>query len=549
MIGVLRIACAALSGAVLRLAFPTWDLPLLAPVGVALLLLAVRGASTRAGAGLGAVHGLVFYLWLLPWLRVIGPDAWFVLSLLCSAWSALLGALLARFSKIRWWPLWSAAAVVAVEFARSSIPLGGFSWGRLAFTNPTLWTNYAYWAGSTGVSAAVVFIASLLAIAALALWRTELQKALTWLLVAAIVAAAPLALGGARTGEYTSTTVAVIQGNVPRLGLDFNAQRRAVLRNHVDATVALAREVQAGTSPRPSVVIWPENASDIDPFTDPLASSWIDQAANAIGVPILVGAVSVRPDGRLDNTGVVWNPGTGPGERYSKIHLVPFGEYVPGRAVLARFITRLDRIGRDFAPGDRPGNLVINGVRVGAVLCFEVAYDDSVRAVAGRSGVLVVQTNNATYGLSGQPDQQLAISRLRAIEQGRSVLVSSTSGVSAVVRPDGSITAGERLPEFVAGSIVASVPVRTEGLGRAPGAALGAIPDVGALLVCVFLLLPWRRRVKIADEGGQGHESDASLRGPSARRVGHGDDQAGQDESGGIEPDRNAPGSNEGVRG
>ena len=85
---------------------------------------------------------------------------------------------------------------------------------------------------------------------------------------------------------------------------------------------------------------------------------------------------------------------------------MPFGEYIPFRSVLTRYITRLRRIPEDFAPGDKPGLLDVGGVRIGDVICFEVAYDGIVRDVtAGDPRLLVVQTNNATYGHSGQPDQ------------------------------------------------------------------------------------------------------------------------------------------------
>ena len=111
----------------------------------------------------------------------------------------------------------------------------------------------------------------------------------------------------------TSKLVAIIQGNVPRLGLDFNEQRRAVLDNHVKATIALAAQVADGKAKRPDLVVWPENSSDIDPLQNADASQEISAAANDIGAPILVGAV-LRTDKPSDikNAGILWQPGTGP---------------------------------------------------------------------------------------------------------------------------------------------------------------------------------------------------------------------------------------------
>ena len=140
------------------------------------------------------------------------------------------------------------------------------------------------------------------------------------------------------------------------------------------------------------------------------------------------------------NQGIVWHPGTGPGERYSKRHPVPFGEYIPFRDVLAQYIQRLDMIPRDMVPGDKPGVLTMNGITFGDVICFEVAYDDVVReAVTPQTRALVVQTNNATYMGTGQVEQQFAIARLRAIETGHPVVVAATNGVSGIIAQDGRV--------------------------------------------------------------------------------------------------------------
>ncbi|MDQ2706485.1 MAG: hypothetical protein M3Z25_02100 [Actinomycetota bacterium] len=128
-------------------------------------------------------------------------------------------------------------------------------------------------------------------------------------------------------------TVAAIQGNVPRLGLDFNAQRRAVLDNHVRRTQILADDAAAGSIPRPDLVIWHENSSDIDPFRNSDAAAQISAAASAIGVPIEVGAVLVNGSGpQATNTSLTWEPGIGPTARIDKRRVVPFGEYLPWRS-------------------------------------------------------------------------------------------------------------------------------------------------------------------------------------------------------------------------
>jgi apolipoprotein N-acyltransferase len=123
---------------------------------------------------------------------------------------------------------------------------------------------------------------------------------------------------------------------------------------------------------------------------------------------------------------------------YVKTRPVPFGEYIPFREQLAGLIGRFDRIPRDFAAGPVPGNLDVAGVPLGLVICFEIAYAGVVDAVVdGGAQLLAVQTNNATYGGTAQPAQQLAITRMRALEFGRTVVVAATSGISAVITPDG----------------------------------------------------------------------------------------------------------------
>ena len=453
-----RLAGAAVSGAMVALALPPYDLWPLAPLGVALLVLLSRGLSARRAAAVGLVHGLATFLPLLSWLTVIGPDAWLLVALLEASFLALAGALTPSVLRLPGWPLWVACLWVAEELARDTIPFGGFPWGRLAFAETASpFTPYAAVGGAPLVTFATALCGALVAAVVLAAgsWRRAVPLLL---LAVAVPVAGPLLPVGA--GEGRPVTVALVQGNVPGVGMDPFGEREQVLRNHVDATHRLAADVRAGRVDRPDLVVWPENASDIDPFQDPSAQALIDDAVRDVGVPVLVGAVLDGPGpDHVSNTGIVWDPWTGPGARYVKRHPVPFGEYIPFRAELTGLISRLDQIPRDFYAGHRPGNLTVGPARVGDVICFEVAYDGLVRdVVRGGAQVLVVQTNNATYNGTGQPYQQMAMSRLRAVETGRDVLVTATSGISAVVRADGTVA--QQAPEKVARTLVAEVPLR-----------------------------------------------------------------------------------------
>jgi apolipoprotein N-acyltransferase len=515
----LRVAGAAVAGGLLVLAFPPHGAWPLAIVSVAGLSLLVRGRGVRHALFLGWVYGLAFFVPLLHWTGIyVGPAPWLILAVTESAFLAALGGALAVTSRLRLWPLWTAALWVAAEAARDRAPFGGFPWGRLAFgtaNSPLVW--FAAWGGAPLVTFAVALAGAFLASTAYRGWVARADRAAgagraavrvvpALLGLAGVAGAAALAHPLAPTPTETGTVnVALIQGNVPRLGLDFNAQRSAVLRNHVSETLRLAQRVQDGAVVRPQLVIWPENASDIDPLDDPAAANLISRAATAIGVPILVGAVLDGPgDDHITNAGLVWDPATGPGEKYVKRHPVPFGEYIPLRDIARRVSSAVDRVGRDMVAGTRPGRLNVGPVRLGDVICFEVAYDGIVNDAVDGTGLLVVQTNNATFGRSGETQQQLAMGRLRAVEHGRTVLVAATSGVSAIIEPDGGVRAESAVftPDVLAGT----VSVRT---GSTLASRLGALPEW--LLVCVAavgLVLVgvrgWRtRRFGEADPGSE----------------------------------------------
>jgi apolipoprotein N-acyltransferase len=171
---------------------------------------------------------------------------------------------------------------------------------------------------------------------------------------------------------------------------------------------------------------------------------------------------------------------------------VPFGEYLPFRSVLGHLIGRFSLIPRDFAAGHSPGVLQVGPVELADVICFEVADDAVVRqAVTGGGRLLAVQTNNATYerigdsGDGGETAQQLDISRLRAVEHGRAVVVSATSGVSAVISPDGRVLA--RTGVFRAARLVMDVPLRDP---RTVADRLGAWPEHGLAVGGVLWLAP-----------------------------------------------------------
>ncbi|MDQ3628183.1 MAG: apolipoprotein N-acyltransferase [Actinomycetota bacterium] len=449
---VFRLLLAGTSGVGVWAGFPPHDLTLLLLIGLAGFVASLHAAAPRTGVMLGLAFGLGFMVPLLRWLTVLGSDAWLALSLLCALFYAFGGWALVLVSRFRFPLLWMTALWVGVEYLRSEIPFGGFPWGRLAFaTADTPLVSFARWVG-VPLTSGLVFLACAAvgsAVAAVVLApgtdrapaATGRRLAVGVAVPAAVLTASTLLpVGLADPGR--TLTVAAVQGDVPGTGADSLGERNVVTANHADATIEHAARVEAGDEPAPDVMLWPENSTDIDPYSDARIYDQIDDAVATIGVPTLVGVILDGPaPGEARNVALVWEPGAGPtADRYVKRHLVPFGEYVPLRDQIAPFVSRLDQIPRDMVPGDEPGALDLGPVRVGTMLCFDVAYDDTV-ADNVRSGaeLMVVQTNNATYYGSDQPEQQWGIEQVRAVETGRDLAVASVNGISGFVNADGSV--------------------------------------------------------------------------------------------------------------
>jgi apolipoprotein N-acyltransferase len=513
---LLRLVLAALAGGAVAISFEPFAIFPLLPLGVAGLSLVLHGLRPREGFVVGTVVGTVFMLVLLPWLQVIGEDAWVLLSLLQGVFYGLLGAGATFVQRLRWWPLWTAMLWVAVEALRSTVPFGGFPWGRLSFATVDTPAAFLFgYVGSAGTTFVVALVGTALAWAVLEAGRAPargMAAVLAPILLVAVAGAYTPWAPSAAEEPVRWISVAAVQGDVPGEGMEAFAERRAVLDNHVRATHDLAALIAAGGE-SPDLVIWPENSTDIDPFADPSVYDDIQGAVDAVGVPVLVGAmVSGERPADVFNQGIVWEPGTGPAQRYSKTRPVPFGEYIPFRDVLSPYIRRLDQIPRDMVAGTEPGVLTMGETTVGDVICFEVAYDEVVHDVVdGGAEMVVVQTNNATYMGTGQIEQQFAISRLRAIETNRYVVVAATNGVSGVIGPDGRVV--ERAPVRTQSVLLHNLPTydaTTPAMRWAPAVELLlTLGAVVSLSTAVWLNYGRRRAGSATSVDGRRERVDA----------------------------------------
>ncbi|MEV1068389.1 apolipoprotein N-acyltransferase [Streptomyces sp. NPDC050263] len=482
-------AAAALFGVLLYVSFPPrtlWWLALPAFAGFGWVL---RGRGWKAAFGLGYLFGLGFLLPLLVWTGVeVGPGPWLALVAIEAVFVALVGVGVAAVSKLPAWPVWAAALWIAGEAARARVPFRGFPWGKIAFGQADgVFLPLVALGGTPVLGFAVVLcgfgLYELVRLVSERRRTGEVRRsaAAVALLSLAVPFGAALAF---RTlvsdkAEDGTVTVAAIQGNVPRLGLEFNAQRRAVLDYHARETERLAAEVKAGRIARPDIVLWPENSSDVDPFANADAASVIDKAAKAIGAPISVGGV-VERDGKLYNEQILWDPVKGPTQTYDKRQIQPFGEYLPLRSLIGAINSDWTAMVRqDFSRGTEPGVFDMADAKVGLVTCYEAAFDWAVRSeVTDGAQLISVPSNNATFDRSEMTYQQLAMSRVRAVEHSRTVTVPVTSGVSAIIMPDGRIT--QKTGMFVADSLVQKVPLRSS---ETPATKLGILPEIALVLV------------------------------------------------------------------
>jgi apolipoprotein N-acyltransferase len=460
-----RLALAIVGGLLLYASFPAVNWWWAAVVAAALLAWVLQHPATTpaGGLGYGFLFGLAFYVPLLPWIStLVGAAPWVVLAATCALFPGIFGLCAVIVRRLPGWPIWFALVWEAQEWLKSIFPFGGFPWGLVAFgqtQGPLL--PLAQLGGVALLSTATVlvgFSATAIALEIAKWWKTGHPAStkdpapppavvlpgvcICLVLFAAVVIWPQVRHAGAGAGGEPSVTVAAVQGNVPRLGLDFNAQRRAVLDNHVRETLQLAEDVRAGLAPQPQFVIWPEDSSDIDPLVNADAAEQVARAVAAIGAPILVGTVLDVPgrtpdNAQYTNTVIVWNPVTGPADRHDKEIVQPFGEYLPMPWLFKHLSGYANRAGH-MVPGQSSGVVHIAGVPVGVSTCWEVIFDRAPRkAVLGGAQLLAMPANNATFNKT-MSEQQLAFAKVRAVEHDRYVVVAGTTGISAVIAPDGA---------------------------------------------------------------------------------------------------------------
>lgn len=467
-----NLAFAVLAGILMALAFPGADIWPLAIVAIVVLWFALGRCGAWSGVLIGWAFGTAFMLPHVYWAYTsVGFIPWIALSVASGLFYGLFGGAWASVRRsamlinARAWvqPVAFALLWGAMEELRSIVPFGGFPWGRVAFSQSgSPFVNLAWAGGALLVSIAVVLTGAVIALA------IEASRARRWVYVAIgpVVAIGLVFLGVFMPingqPEAGSLSVGVVQGNVPNAGLDAFDEPYEVTRNHLAETHTL---VAANPGPY-DIMIWPENAADYDPRVDEPTAQMVTEAAQLAQAPLLFGTQDLTPPNGRYNVSLLWTmDGTVIGE-YRKQRPAPFAEYIPIRAFARHFSSAVDRVTKDVLPGDGPAVMDLpapvlgRSVTMSTIICFEVVYDEIVRQSIRDGGeLIIVQTNNASFGMTAESTQQLAMTKLRAIEFGRTAIQASTVGVSAIVTPDGRVTNQTEL--FTPASFAAKVPLRT----------------------------------------------------------------------------------------
>jgi apolipoprotein N-acyltransferase len=405
---------ASLAGLLFSASFEPLGLWFLAPLAYALFLkFSLRGKNFyRDSFIFGFVGSAITLLWAG---KYVGLLPLFFLALLHGLFLLPLG-FLGRFTRNI---LWFIPAILLLEELRSHFPFGGFSWMRIAFSQAD-----APYASVISIGGALLLSAWVLALSALIVNYYRIN-----LFVIAIALSLPLLISNSYSGDESISFVGV-QGNTPSVGLTFNDRAEAVFNLHLEKT----RQTSLNGA---DLIIWPENAIDVDPFLNTRISGSIESLTSDLKVPLIAGAIT-RKNGPLENISLMYNKSGEVVSLYSKQYLTPFGEFIPLRP-LARIVSPYVDGVSDFSPGSQIDNHVVDSMTLAPVICYELLSDSLVQRASAGSDALVVQTNSATFAGTAESAQQLNITRLRAQENAREIASVSTIGISAHIDINGRV--------------------------------------------------------------------------------------------------------------
>ena len=422
-------------------------------VGLALLFVAVLSADRGAAAFVsGGVYGAVFIGVLMEWIGNLADEAIFALLVSQVGFYAVGAWVLWRFrdAPMAHLSMISIGAWTLMEFARERLPFGGLNWGAPGYALGE-WAPLrasAQWIGTSGLGV----LATALALGvALAVARRSL-KPLVWASGTLIA----LAIGGAMfpsLPQGEEITVAIVQGNSPCPGSSCTNERQLIFESHLSLTQTLPADTY-------DLVVWAESSTGFG--FDPLQSSGVAVAlsdeARRLGSYLIIGGDRADTPDAFVNSNLVYDRDGGLIGEYRKRHPVPFGEYVPFRSILGD-LALLQQIPRDMVRGSVPGVFDFDFGSVGTVISYEAGFARYSRD-SGRAGaqLMVVASNEASYGRSAASEQFIAMSRMRAAENGLDIVHSAITGSSALITSGGEV--GETTELYEAAIVSGTVTLR-----------------------------------------------------------------------------------------
>tara|TARA_B100001123_G_scaffold415872_2_gene516848 strand:- start:6620 stop:8152 length:1533 start_codon:yes stop_codon:yes gene_type:complete len=455
----LRILVAAsLSGVLLVFSFPSVGHPAIAWVALCPLLLALH--STRSlplAFGIGMVTGVIQFGGTLSWLAQVMVEFGGLPLFIGWALNALLVAYLALFpgvfaltlvalqNRFGGVVLMGAAPVwLTTELGRMWL-FGGFPWELIGYSQTSVLSvaQFASLFGVHGLTLLVVLVNSALAFALVGSgpWRFRVILTTFGLLSAVVLFGLARLADNDLLSEGEPLTVGLIQGNVPQQEKWNPLRREEILNRYIN----LSRQSSVDGA---QLIIWPESATPFS-FEEHPAGEMVRRLARDTGVHVLFGSTRIQGHrgGRLFNAAFMLDQRGDTVGVYHKMHLVPFGEYVPFRRFLP-FASPLVETMTEFSPGRRPEPLPIDSHLTSAAICYEIIYPSLAREfVRNGSELLTTITNDAWYGRSAAPYQHFQQARMRAIEQGRYLVRAANTGISGIVDPYGRVLARGELFE------------------------------------------------------------------------------------------------------
>ena len=440
-------------------AFPPLNLGALVFIAPAPFLWAVRRTERPTRAfWLGFLFFIVFFGILLRWIFILGAIAWFPLVIVMGLFGAIDGLLvwaMRGLSPGRWF-----VAVVGgwalVEIVRARFPFGGFPWGTLGNGVSSLaWPRgAAQWIGGSGWSVVAVSVAAALVLA------VEDARHVRFA-IGSVGVALVLVLAGALwapSADGPEFRVAIIQGSTPCPRVHCDNERETIYASHLELTTSLSSDVF-------DLVLWPENSTGTptEPINNPAVFAAISSEASRLSSNIMVSGTRQADDpGEFINANLLFSRRGDLVGQYLKRQPVPFGEYVPFRNLL-EFIPQLDSVPQDMVRGDRPVVFELPEGVIGSVISFEGAFARTVRSeVREGAKLLVLASNEGSYGRSEASDQFIGLTRMRAAELGTPIIHGAITGKSTLIDADGSY--GEATGLFLKDILIGEVHFRSAGL-------------------------------------------------------------------------------------